>query len=40
MQSKINHKIDLSAKSGHFRDFSALVDPWVVSKQVSTWYRL
>ncbi len=31
---------DAHLASGHFRDFSALVDPWVVSKQVSTWYRL
>lgn len=31
---------DAHLASGHFREFSALVDPWVVSKQVSTWYRL
>jgi len=31
---------DAHLASGHFRDFSALVNPWVVSKQVRTWNRL
>lgn len=31
---------DAHLASGHFRDFIALVDPWLVSKKLDTWTRL
>ncbi len=31
---------DAHLASGHFHEFSALVDSWVESKRVNTWWRL